>query len=73
MVLINALLDDKSKNFSNKHDLPTPESPTMTSLKLKSSLVLGFGVRVLLLRVAIPPLLQPEEPLKLMLVYENSW
>ena len=34
IVLMNALLDDKSINFSNKQDFPTPESPTMTSLKV---------------------------------------
>ena len=49
MVLINALFEDKSKNFSRRQDLPTPESPTMTSLKAKSSLELVFGARVLLL------------------------
>ena len=49
MVLINALFEDKSKNFSRRQDLPTPESPTMTSLKVKSSLELVLGARVLLL------------------------
>ena len=67
MVLMNALFEDKSKNFSNKQDLPTPESPTMTSLKLCSSLAVDLEVRVLLLRAAIPPE-APDEPLKLISV-----
>ena len=35
-------------NFSNKQDLPTPESPTMTSLKVNSSLALVLAALVLL-------------------------
>ena len=48
IVEIKALFEPKSMNFSNKQDLPTPESPTMTSLKVNSSLALVLAALVLL-------------------------
>ena len=70
MVLMNALLDDRSMNFSKRHDLPTPESPTMTNLKVwLSSLELLLGHFVLLLRVAFP---LPDELMLRKLIFP-SW
>ena len=74
MVLIKALVEPKSKNFSNKQDLPTPESPTITNLKLYSSLVVDLEVRVLLLRLCNPeaPEAVAEAPLKLIFVGDTD-